>query len=202
VSKKLDPTAVKAADKALYAKHPELQGRKITSSQQDAVLRKEWLGFYNQAENKPKPPSPNVTPKVTPTPPAPTDGSLLMCVYTPPPTLPTQNQETPSTPKNETKVHVLGSLSSSFEGNGEPGLVSTGKGDYGGASYGPWQLSSTQGRPEAFLKSKGSAWASRFKGLKSGTPEFTRVWKEIAKESPDDFLELNGSISKSHIMIT
>lgn len=42
----LNPDAVKAADKALYDKHPELGGRKLTMGPEDGALRKEWMDSY------------------------------------------------------------------------------------------------------------------------------------------------------------
>jgi len=81
------------------------------------------------------------------------------------------------------KGWVLGQTSKMFEsGKGGAGTVSSGKGDHGGASYGTYQLSSTKGMVQAFLK--GSKYGSQFDGLTPGTPEFNDKWKQIAKSDP------------------
>lgn len=72
----------------------------------------------------------------------------------------------------------LGKLSEKYESGGRgPGTVSTGKGDPGGVSYGTYQLASKIGRADEFVK---KYYPKEFEGLKGGTPEFTRVWKELA----------------------
>jgi hypothetical protein len=78
----------------------------------------------------------------------------------------------------------LGKLSEKYESGGRgPGTVSTGIGDRGGVSYGTYQLASKIGRADQFVKKH---YSDRFKGLKGGTPEFTRRWKELAAEDPQD----------------
>jgi hypothetical protein len=78
---------------------------------------------------------------------------------------------------------VLGKTSKFFEsGKGGAGTVSTGKGDFGGASYGTYQLSSKQGTLQKFLQSSG--YGEQFDGLMPGTKEFNQRWKEIAKNDP------------------
>lgn len=72
----------------------------------------------------------------------------------------------------------LGKLSEKYEsGNRGPATVSTGKGDPGGVSYGTYQLASKFGRADEFVK---KYYPDEFKGLKSGTAEFTAKWKELA----------------------
>lgn len=84
---------------------------------------------------------------------------------------------------SKAKGWVLGQTSKMFEsGKGGAGTVSSGKGDHGGASYGTYQLSSTKGMVQAFLKS--SKYGSQFDGLTPGTPEFNDKWKQIAKSDP------------------
>jgi len=79
---------------------------------------------------------------------------------------------------------VLGQTSKLFEsGKGGAATVSSGKGDYGGASYGTYQLSSKQGEVQKFLK--GSKYGDQFAGLQPGTPEFNAKWKEVAKADPE-----------------
>jgi hypothetical protein len=76
----------------------------------------------------------------------------------------------------------LGKLSEKYEsGNRGPGTVSSGKGDPGGVSYGTYQLASKVGRADEFVK---RYYPDEFKGLKGGTDEFTKKWKELAEKDP------------------
>src|SRR5262245_31936709 len=78
---------------------------------------------------------------------------------------------------------TLGKLSEKYEsGNRGPGTVSTGRGDPGGISYGTYQLASKIGRADAFVT---RYYPEEFKGLKGGTPEFTKRWKELAEKDTD-----------------
>ncbi len=77
----------------------------------------------------------------------------------------------------------LGKLSEKYEsGNRGPATVSSGKGDPGGVSYGTYQLASKIGRADAFVK---QYYPEEFKGLKGGTEEFTKKWKELAAKDAD-----------------
>src|SRR5215475_160208 len=81
----------------------------------------------------------------------------------------------------------LGKLSEKYEsGNRGPGTVSSGKGDPGGVSYGTYQLASKVGRADEFVK---KYYADEFKGLKGGTDEFTKRWKELAEKDPKGLRE-------------
>ena len=76
----------------------------------------------------------------------------------------------------------LGKVSEKYESGGRgPGTVSTGKGDPGGVSYGTYQLASKLGRADEFVK---KYYPDEFKGLKGGTDEFTKKWKELADRDP------------------
>ena len=76
----------------------------------------------------------------------------------------------------------LGKLSEKYESGGRgPGTVSSGKGDPGGVSYGTYQLASKVGRADDFVK---KYYPEEFKGLKGGTDEFTKKWKELAQKDP------------------
>lgn len=76
----------------------------------------------------------------------------------------------------------LGKLSEKYESGGRgPGTVSSGKGDPGGVSYGTYQLASKIGRADEFVKKH---YPEEFKGLKGGTAEFTKKWKELAEKEP------------------
>ncbi len=77
---------------------------------------------------------------------------------------------------------ALGKLSEKYESGGRgPGTVSTGKGDPGGVSYGTYQLASKVGRADEFVKKH---YPDEFKGLKGGSDEFTKKWKELAAKDP------------------
>lgn len=81
----------------------------------------------------------------------------------------------------------LGSLSEKYEsGNRGPGTVSSGVGDPGGVSYGTYQLSSKLGRADQFVA---KYFPDEFKGLKAGTDEFTKRWKQLAKEQTEKLRE-------------
>lgn len=80
---------------------------------------------------------------------------------------------------------TLGRLSAKYESGGRgPEVVSTGKGDPGGVSYGTYQLASALGNADRFVQKH---FSSTFKGLKGGTPEFTEVWKKTVAKNPKAF---------------
>lgn len=82
----------------------------------------------------------------------------------------------------------LGSITQQGESGGRgAGVVSTGRGDHGGVSYGSYQLASNMGKPQDFVRNEGKPWAGRLAGLEPGSPEYTRVWKAIAAEDPSRF---------------
>lgn len=81
------------------------------------------------------------------------------------------------------KENPLGTLSEKYESsNRGPATVSTGEGDPGGVSYGTYQLASKIGRADEFVKKH---YPDEFKGLKGGTEEFTKKWKELAAKDAD-----------------
>jgi LysM repeat protein len=85
-------------------------------------------------------------------------------------------------------IAPLGSLSRRYEvGDRGPGTVSSGRGDWGGVSYGSYQLASRQGRPAEFLASEGLPWHAKFSGAAPGSPEFTAQWQACAAEAPAAF---------------
>lgn len=80
-------------------------------------------------------------------------------------------------------THRLGRLSQKYEVSaGGPGTVSKGVGDFGGVSYGSYQLSSKNNRPAEFLLAEGQPWAHEFEGTVQGTNEFSEIWKQIAEK--------------------
>jgi hypothetical protein len=91
----------------------------------------------------------------------------------------------------------LGILSKKYESNGEPGTISGGGGDIGGASYGAYQFASKYDVPYSFVKWLKSKNERLFKKLneayvKDGNKygsNFNNAWKLIAKENRALFLK-------------
>jgi len=95
---------------------------------------------------------------------------------------------------------ALGALSAKYETGGRgPGTVSTGAGDFGGVSYGSYQMASKMGVPARFVTQAGFAWLQDFANLAAGTAQFTAVWKRIATQQTDAFQKAQHSyIKKTH----
>lgn len=84
------------------------------------------------------------------------------------------------------KLWVLGTTSEHYESGGRgPGVISSGKGDHGGASYGCYQLSSKLGVVQNYIQQ--SKYKNRFDGLQVGTQAFNAEWKRIANEDEKGF---------------
>src|ERR1017187_310404 len=67
----MDPNAVHVANERLWAAHPELNRRQLTTDPADAALRAEWMKYYNDATSATAPPPAAVPAPATPPPPAP-----------------------------------------------------------------------------------------------------------------------------------
>ena len=95
---------------------------------------------------------------------------------------------------------ALGALSAKYETGGRgPGTVSTGAGDFGGVSYGSYQMASKMGVPARFVTQAGFPWLQDFANLAAGTAQFTAVWKRIATQQTDAFQKAQHSyIKKTH----
>jgi hypothetical protein len=82
------------------------------------------------------------------------------------------------------KIEGLGKVAAQFESGGKAGTVSSGHGDFGGKSYGAFQLAGRGGAAgnevEQFLKSSG--YADKFKGMKVGSKDFDAKWKELGED--------------------
>ena len=82
------------------------------------------------------------------------------------------------------KIEGLGKIAAQFESGGKAGTVSTGHGDFGGKSYGAFQLAGRGGKAgnevDEFLKSSG--YADKFKGMKVGSADFDKKWKEMGED--------------------
>ena len=100
----------------------------------------------------------------------------------------------------EALAEALGALSAKYETGGRgPGVVSTGKGDFGGVSYGSYQMASKMGVPTKFVTQPGFPWLKDFANLVAGTAPFTAVWKRIAAEQTADFQKAQHEyIKKTH----
>lgn len=92
---------------------------------------------------------------------------------------------------------ALGSVSARFESGGAgAGAVSSGKGDFGGASYGTHQLSSTTGTLQQYLGQ--SDYGAQFAGLQPGTPEFNAKWRQLAASDPKFGRDQKDFIGRTH----
>ncbi len=86
------------------------------------------------------------------------------------------------------QIWPLGKTSEKYESAGRgPGVISTGNGDYGGASYGCYKMSSNLGVVQKYIQS--SKFKEFFSGLNPATKEFNVVWQDIASRYPQEFRE-------------
>lgn len=106
-----------------------------------------------------------------------------------------------NTIQNVASSKHLGGVASKYETGGRgAGVVSSGRGDHGGVSYGTYQFMSKGGDKSTASKFvKNSKFAEYFKGLKAGSKEFSTKWKALAKENPEDFAnEQQEYIKRTH----
>lgn len=91
----------------------------------------------------------------------------------------------------------LGQTSRQYEvgSRGDAGTVSSGRGDYGGVSYGLYQMSSKQGTVGKFVD---LYYKDFFKGTEPGTPEFSSRWKTLAREDSTFADKQHDFIKKTH----
>lgn len=101
-----------------------------------------------------------------------------------------------ATPANAT----LGYISEKYESGGKgPGVISGGKGDYGGKSYGTYQLSLNQKTLSNFVKQ--SAFRSELNTVDIANTEFDAIWKRIASEKTAEFKQdQHDFIEKTHFV--
>ena len=82
----------------------------------------------------------------------------------------------------------LGVLSAKYETGGRgPGVVSSGAGDYGGVSYGSYQMATNTGTVKSFVTQSSFPWRQDFQNLTPGTAAFSACWKRIAANQTDAF---------------
>lgn len=93
---------------------------------------------------------------------------------------------------------ALDSLSKAEETtDGDPGTISSGQGDNGGISYGPYQLSTNKGKVAEFVAStEAKRWAEKFKGLTPGSEAFNQQWDKVAASDPTAF----GAAQKAFVV--
>lgn len=98
----------------------------------------------------------------------------------------------------------LGLLSEKYESRGDPGRISSGKGDYGGKSYGAWQLSSRAGSLKTFVNSLKDTQPSFHASLSEAQKKdggygsrFDRAWQAIADTHYDEFYRLQWEFTKA-----
>ncbi len=94
---------------------------------------------------------------------------------------------------------LLGVLSAKYESNGDPGVISSGVGDAGGASYGAYQFSSNNDIPKQFFRwlietqydtELGWRLSNAYDVDHGYGLTFNSEWKAIASEKGDYFLKL------------
>lgn len=91
----------------------------------------------------------------------------------------------------------LGQTSARYESSGRgAGVISTGKGDRGGVSYGAYQLSTKMGTLSEYLHQ--SSYGQQFNGLTPATPAFNAKWKELARIDPGFAQDQHEFIGRSH----
>lgn len=102
-----------------------------------------------------------------------------------------KNSISPIQPVSPKQQEKLGFISAKYETGGwNGGLVSSGKGDYGGVSYGIPQFSTQTGSADGFvhwLKKNNKEIGNYFGNYKAGTTEFSNAWKQAAQKYGDVF---------------
>ncbi|QLR43379.1 hypothetical protein HV346_12125 [Enterobacter sp. RHBSTW-00994] len=96
---------------------------------------------------------------------------------------------------------LLGKTSERYESGGRgPGVISSGKGDHGGVSYGMYQLSSKMGTVNKYIAV--SKYQDLFEGKVPATPEFNKVWEKIAVDHKEEFAQdQHLFIEKTHYQV-
>lgn len=93
--------------------------------------------------------------------------------------------------RENANITQIGFISAKYETGGfNPGMISSGKGDFGGVSYGIPQFATNTGSADAFvtwLKEEDPEMGAYFKEYGAGTEEFSNAWKQTADEYGDKF---------------
>lgn len=92
---------------------------------------------------------------------------------------------------------MIGDLSKEYESNGDIGAISTGEGDYGGKSYGMYQLASNVGSVDDFiawgLNSDYSWIAEELDKYEIGSYDFDNAWTYFANNDYENFYNMQHS---------
>ena len=90
-------------------------------------------------------------------------------------------------PHGNVSSWYLGQTSAQYEsGSGGPGTISSGRGDYGGKSYGIYQFSLNMESLQEYLAGS-KQYGPEFRGLTPGSDAFDQKWKDIAARDPQGF---------------
>jgi hypothetical protein len=96
----------------------------------------------------------------------------------------------------------LGSLSAKYESSGKVGTIANNSGDWGGKSYGKYQIATNTGTMNSFmsyLKNADPGLSKALSRYKVGSSGFDTMWKSIAASDPDRFEKVqHGFIQSSH----
>ena len=99
--------------------------------------------------------------------------------------------------KKEVEKPMLGSVSGKYESKNCAGAVSCGLGDLGGVSYGAHQfIASVANDFASWLLKKGHSYGAKLMRYNAPTENFSNVWKQIAKDDNDGFLNLQHEYTK------
>lgn len=95
---------------------------------------------------------------------------------------------------------TLGYISEKYESGGRgPGVVSKGKGDHGGKSYGTYQLSLNAGTLKSFVLQ--SKYREELNSLDIANTEFDAAWKKLASEHTAEFKQdQHDFMEKTHFV--
>lgn len=99
---------------------------------------------------------------------------------------------------------ALGDLSKKYESNGNPSIISSGEGDYGGVSYGMYQLSSTMGSVDEFIDwglhcgvSNYVNYANQLDNCRPiNSPQFKAKWRELGDSPYTNFSSMQHDYIK------
>ena len=92
----------------------------------------------------------------------------------------------------------LGKTSKHYEsGNKGAEAISAGVGDHGGVSYGSYQLSTSMGTLNEYLRATNN-YHHAFDGLKPKTGAFDRKWVELARNDPSFHQSQHDFIASQH----
>jgi hypothetical protein len=96
----------------------------------------------------------------------------------------------------------LGSLSAKYESSGDIGTIANNQGDWGGKSYGKYQIATNTGTMKGFISWLKQADSSFYQALarnSAGSSGFDSTWKSLAKNYPEKFEQLqHGFIKSTH----